>query len=241
MKRLAAVALATLLVAGCGGGNAYKDKFRDAQADLASLQTQLDAAKLAETNAETAKIRAETDALEARRRAETAEADAKAARDAAATAVTERERAEEAAAAADRSAADALARATAAEAEAATAQQQLTAAQNERLAAEQRQERLEREAEEARQVAQSREANQRAEKLKQAFPGEDTTPGVLATISSTPSPVDVDAERGRLQLTSGGYRAATLSGSGLRTTTMDLVAGGDSGKTVVYTDQGNRI
>ena len=78
----------------------------------------------------------------------------------------------------------------------------------------------------------TREANQRAERLKAAFGasrGERTT---------TTSPVRVEAIRaGSLRLTHGGYRTATLSGNGLRTATMALTSGGDSGKTVVYTDR----
>ncbi|MCE2476150.1 MAG: hypothetical protein J4F47_11505 [Alphaproteobacteria bacterium] len=92
------------------------------------------------------------------------------------------------------------------------------------------------EAEEAQQEASTREANQRAERLKVAFPGGGLDAS-LSAVTQEDSPVAAAAERGRLRLTRGGYRTATLSGQGLRTTTMALTAGGDSGKTVVYTDR----
>ena len=92
-----------------------------------------------------------------------------------------------------------------------------------------------RERDEARRQAQTLEANQRAEKLKAAFPS-DTG---LTAITATDSPVDITVPtkaNGSLTLTGGGYGTATLSGSGTRSATMDLTSGTDSGKAVVYTD-----
>ena len=98
-----------------------------------------------------------------------------------------------------------------------------------------------RERDEARRQAQTLEANQRAEKLKAAFPGGDLVETVLPAIDemlsrATRVPITVPT-RGRLTLTRGGYRTATLSGSGTRSATMALTSGADSGKTVVYTDR----
>ena len=87
--------------------------------------------------------------------------------------------------------------------------------------------------EEAQQEAQTQEANQRAEKLKEAFPPISTSP----SISPLPVTMTMTAERGRLRLTRGGHSTATLSGTGVRTATMPLTSGGDTGKTVVYTDR----
>ena len=93
------------------------------------------------------------------------------------------------------------------------------------------------ELEEAQQQAQSREANQRAEKLKEAFPGGGASGDLAAITVATASPVAVAAARGSLSLTRPGYSTATLSGTGVRTATLSLTSGGDSGKTVVYTDR----
>ena len=106
-----------------------------------------------------------------------------------------------------------------------------------------------RERDEARRQAQTLEANQRAEKLKAAFPGGgDSTmnlPAIEVT-SSTDVPVvapvvaitvTVPPSVIRLTLKRGGHTTATLSGSGTRSATMALTNGSDSGKTVVYTDR----
>ena len=87
-------------------------------------------------------------------------------------------------------------------------------------------------------TTQSAEANQRAEKLKGVLPGGDVTGNALLAISQVDSPVDMDASTaGSLRLTHGGFSPVTLSGRGLRSTTMTLTQGGDSGKTVVYTNR----
>lgn len=84
----------------------------------------------------------------------------------------------------------------------------------------------------AQEEASTREANQRAERLKVAF----GTPS--SNRRTTTSPVTVEAIRACcLTLTHGGFRTATLSGNGIRAATMPLTSGGDSGKTVVYTDR----
>ena len=77
------------------------------------------------------------------------------------------------------------------------------------------------------------EANQRAMNLRAVFgePAAIAMPLNGGTVSITAP------RRGNLTLTRGGHRTATLSGNGLRSTTMTLTAGGDTGKTVVYTDR----
>ena len=97
---------------------------------------------------------------------------------------------------------------------------------------------------EANERVQSQEANQRAQKLKEAFPlnpspaadldGDGTDEQPIAQVDS---PVDITVPTSSLTLTRGGYKTATLSGSGIRSATMALTSGADSGKTVVYTDR----
>ena len=92
----------------------------------------------------------------------------------------------------------------------------------------------------ANQRIQSQEANQRAQNLKEAFERGELA-GTLTTpldLDNFDSPVDITAPtRGRLTLERGGHRTATLSGSGRRSATLTLTSGGDTGKTVVYTDR----
>ena len=83
-------------------------------------------------------------------------------------------------------------------------------------------------AQQAQQQGQAQEASQRAKNLE----------GVLDANSPTneSSPVTFDlTTRGRVKLTHG-RSSATLSGSGLRSSTMSLAGAGATGKTVVYTD-----
>ena len=82
------------------------------------------------------------------------------------------------------------------------------------------------------------EANQRAQKLKEVLPGGTVSNNVLPDIMQADSPVEITAPTASsLKLKHGGFRDATLGGAGLRSATMALTVGGDSGKTVVYTDR----
>ena len=114
---------------------------------------------------------------------------------------------------------------------------QLTTAQQAQQQAQQQVQEAQQQVQEAQQQAQGQEANQRAENLKAAFPGGRTPEDALVPIAATDSPVKMAATKGRLTLTRGGYRIATLSGNGLRSATMALTRGTDSGKLVVYTDR----
>ena len=120
---------------------------------------------------------------------------------------------------------------TTAQQQAATAQQQAATARQEAATATQQ----------AQQRASNLEANQRAQNLKLAFTGGDFDPDgddPFPDISITNSPVTVTVPtRGSLRLVRGGHTATTLSGAGLRSKTMALTSGADSGKTVVYTDR----
>ena len=82
----------------------------------------------------------------------------------------------------------------------------------------------------AQQQAQGQEANQRAQNLKTAFPAGQTPEDALVPIAATASPAKMATTRGRLTLTRGAYRTATLSGNGLRSATMALTRGTDSGQ-----------
>ena len=86
---------------------------------------------------------------------------------------------------------------------------------------------------------QTAEANQRAQNLKEAFPAAAPDPRTaLPAVAAVVSPVATTVPaRGRLLLKHGGFRDATLSGAGIRSATMALTAGGNTGKTVVYTDR----
>ena len=127
----------------------------------------------------------------------------------------------------------AIQRATTAEAALETVRGQLTTAQQELETAEEEAEEAQQQAEEARQEAEQRtsdlDANQRAQNLRSTFPGTFTAAPV--------SPVDMTVSRGGLRLTRSRHSDATLSGAGIRSATMTLTAGGDSGKTVIYTDR----
>ena len=75
-----------------------------------------------------------------------------------------------------------------------------------------------------RSTTQTAEATQRAENFRDALS------------ATTGSPVDITVPtRGSLRLMSNGYNDATLGGSGIRGTTMNLISG--DGKTAVYTDR----
>ena len=230
------VLLGALALSACGGGAniEFEDQLK---------------ADLAESQAEVTRLTQElTDALETARQAtKDATAASRAATAAEMRATEAEQRADDAEAARDEDVAryrqeaeDAKAAAETARQEAATAQAQADAAQQQAQQAQQQAQQAQQEVEEAQQQAQTREANQRAERLKAAFLERyleiaDSTN--LTTVSQTDSPVAIAAERGRLRLTRGGFRDATLSGNGLRTATMDLTSGSDSGKTVVYTDR----
>ena len=122
-----------------------------------------------------------------------------------------------------------------AEADELAAETALEQAEEDTQAAETAQQTTAQELAQAQQQASSREANQRAERLKAAF---GATVGARTVSGADASPVIVESIRsGSLTLTHGGYSTATLSGNGLRSTTMSLTSGGDSGKTVVYTDR----
>ena len=61
---------------------------------------------------------------------------------------------------------------------------------------------------------------------------------IFVAITATASPVTLSvSSSGGLTLTHGGYAPGSLSGTGLRSRTMALTSGADSGKTVVYTDR----
>ncbi len=88
---------------------------------------------------------------------------------------------------------------------------------------------------EAAEVIRVREASQRAQFFQAAFPApaNDADPPTLSTDIMMNSPV-----RGRLDVTRGsGWRASTLGGSGIRSTTLPLASTVNTGKTVVYTDR----
>ena len=192
--------------------------------------------------AEAAKILAEEEAAAAEAAKILAEEEAAAAEAAKILAEEEAAAAEAAKILAEEEAAAAEAAKELAEEEAAAAEEakelaEAEAAEAARQAAEAARQAAARALEEAQQQAQTQEANQRAETLKEAFPGGgDSTTG-LPTISQSDSPVTVTARRGSLRLTRGGHSTATLSGAGVRTATMPLTSGGDAGKTVVYTDR----
>ena len=82
------------------------------------------------------------------------------------------------------------------------------------------------------QQTQGLEANQRAQKLKEAFSSVTTT----TTLSQIGLATEVPT-RGSLRVTRGGHSTVTLSGSGIRTSEMRLTSGADGGKTVVYADR----
>ena len=87
-------------------------------------------------------------------------------------------------------------------------------------------------------TTQTPEASQRATNLKKAFPGGGLDAD-LPDITATPPPVKMtNRTKGNLNLDAGSrYRAGTLSGTGLRSTTLALTSGGDPGKIVVYSDR----
>ena len=112
--------------------------------------------------------------------------------------------------------------------EVASLRRQLQDAQGNLVTERDRADQAEDRAQEAEQQAQAQEANQRAKNLQ----------GVLAadTPTNSSSPVTFDlTTKGSVKLTHG-RSSATLSGSGLRSTTMSLTGAGATGKTVVYTD-----
>lgn len=189
IPKFTGLALAALLVAGCGGGDNLREERDALQAELEETQKALD-----EATAEA--VAATRAAQEAAAETQRAKADAAAA---------EQQKQEDVAAAR-------------------TAGEQAGRQEGERAAAAARA---------AQQAAEretaSREASQRAQHLRDAF----GTP----TVTPTASPVTITAQRGRLKLERSGFSPATLSGSGLRSATMALITGGDTGKTVVYTDR----
>ena len=81
-----------------------------------------------------------------------------------------------------------------------------------------------------RTTTQTAEANQRAQNLKTVFGNPTDTGAPTAAVS----PVELTVSRGRVALARGGHSPGTLSGAGLRSATMALRSGGDSGKTVIY-------
>ena len=83
-------------------------------------------------------------------------------------------------------------------------------------------------AQQVQQQGQAQEASQRAKNLEGVLNAD------VPTNSSSPVTFDLTT-RGRVKLTHG-RSSATLSGSGLRSSTMSLTGAGATGKTVVYTD-----
>ena len=81
-------------------------------------------------------------------------------------------------------------------------------------------------------TTQSAEASLRAMKLEEGFggPATITMPVNSGAVTAVPT-------ASSLMLKRSGYRDGTLSGKGLRSATMALTAGGNTGKTVVYTDR----
>ena len=81
-------------------------------------------------------------------------------------------------------------------------------------------------------TTQSAEASLRAMKLEEGFgvPATITMPFNSGAVTAVPT-------ASSLMLKRSGYRDGTLSGKGLRSATMALTAGGNTGKTVVYTDR----
>ena len=98
---------------------------------------------------------------------------------------------------------------------------------------------------EARRQAQTLEANQRAENLKKAFLSVTTTTDLTEIGLSVTAPTQSSLTQSSLRLTRGGHgngngsisRISNRSGSWIRSRTMALTSGADSGKTVVYTDR----
>ena len=88
-----------------------------------------------------------------------------------------------------------------------------------------------------REQAQGLEGSQRAQNLRAAFPGGTAAVGMFPTTTAPNAPLTMMQNRGSLSITRGGHTAGAISGSqGLRSTTLTLTTGGDTGKTVVYTD-----
>ena len=233
---LGMAACITLVIAGCGSSGGKTRLETELETELMETQQQLAEEEAARKKAEEEATAAEAAKKLAEEEAAAAEAAKKLAEEEAAAAEAAKKLAEEEAAAAE--AAKKLAEEEAAAAEAAKklAEEEAAAAEEAKELAEADEQATARALEEAQQQAQTQEANQRAEKLKEAFPGggDSTT---LPTISQSDSPVSVTARRGSLRLTRGGHSPATLSGTGVRTATMPLTSGGDAGKTVVYTDR----
>ena len=129
---------------------------------------------------------------------------------------------------------------TVARSEAASLRRQLADARTEATEAEERAEEAEADAQaeinrqvqaQTSQRVANLEANQRADNLKTEL--EANRVGATAS----PSPVDMTVPtRGSLRLVRGGHSTGSLDGAGLRSTTLRLTSGADSGKTVVYTD-----
>ena len=106
---------------------------------------------------------------------------------------------------------------------------QLTTAQQQAQQAQQQAQQAQQQAQEAQQEVSSLDANQRAQNLKEAF----TDVGEAAPASPN---VKMTTTKGRLTLTQSRHKTAMLSGNGLRSATMALTSGGDTGKIVFYTD-----
>ena len=87
-----------------------------------------------------------------------------------------------------------------------------------------------------REQAEGLEASQRAQNFRAAFPGGGSN-AALTAIPAPAAPLAITPNRGSLRITRGGHGAGTISGSGMRSTTLNLTSGGDTGKTVVYTDR----
>ena len=231
MKRLMAniaafgmVGCMVLVMAGCGGSDSTKEELAQTKEDLAA--------------AEAARMKAEADKAAAEEEAARQQAAAEEAARQQAAAEAEAEEAARQQAAAEAAAEEAARQQAAAEAEAEAEEEEAARQRAAAAAAEAARQAAARELEEARQQALNQEANQRAEKLKMAFPGAAVpADGTFPPVTASSSPVSVAAARGSLKLTRGGHAAATLSGTGIRTATMALTSGGDSGKTVVYTDR----
>ena len=87
---------------------------------------------------------------------------------------------------------------------------------------------------EAQQQAQSLEANQRAENLREAFQGSDGTT-IASPLGTSPVDIEVPA-RNRLTFEQGDRRVSTISASGLRGARLTRTRGGTD-TTVIYTDR----
>ena len=213
-----------------------------ANVDVAIAEAVQSAAETAQAAAETAKTAAEQRATAA----ETAKARADAARTIAEAAETTAKmaqmEAEERAEAAEKRATESEEAERVARARLADALEDLGEAEQDAEDAEEERQRAQ---EQTNQRIQNQEANQRAQNLKDAFIKEGTDLGTVygdnpgLVLSNFTSPVNISAQtRGRLTFIRGGHSTPTISSArGIRSVTMALTSGGDSGNTVVYTDR----